>query len=287
MREGSPFRREWMADDAPRMILLQLDGGVPPGDPYQVNSDNHGPYGDAITRELIPHVESKFRGIGTGQSRVVDGGSTGGWVSLLPTGLLSRLLQRLLVVVAPTAWISAHFQLVNVYDDVNAFVNADGFERPACRTPSGDVKYTMRHEVSMENLLGRGDSWASSAAQWGRWNATYGPRGKDGKPVPLWDPKTGKIDRSVVDHWERYDLRMVLEKNWSTLGPRLRGKIHVYVGESDDYFLNNAVHRLDAFLSHCSPPSDAVVRFGPGQGHCWCEIDESEMMRQMAARMSR
>ncbi len=195
MREGSPFRREWMADDAPRMILLQLDGAGPLGDPYQVNSDNHGPYGDAITRELIPYVESKFRGIGTGQSRVVDGGSTGGWVSLA--------LQVFYPDFFNGCWSSCpdgvdfrHFQLVNVYDDVNAFVNADGFERPACRTPSGDVKYTMRHEVSMENLLGRGDSWASSGGQWGAWNATYGPRGKGRQARPPLGPED-RQDRPI------------------------------------------------------------------------------------------
>ena len=82
MRPGSAFHTAWLADDTPRMILLHLDGAAPYGDPYQVNSANNGPYGDAITQELIPYVEERFRGLVRPGSRVVDGGSTGGWVSL-------------------------------------------------------------------------------------------------------------------------------------------------------------------------------------------------------------
>ena len=82
MTAGSAFHDLWMADDTPRMILVGLDGRGPLGDPYQVNSANHGPHGDAVTRELILHIERTFRGIGRGSARVLDGGSTGGWVSL-------------------------------------------------------------------------------------------------------------------------------------------------------------------------------------------------------------
>jgi Putative esterase len=285
MREGSEFRTTWMADDSPRMIFLKLDGAGPLGDPYQVNSANNGPYGDAITQELIPFIEAKYRGLGTGKSRVLDGGSTGGWVSLA--------LQVYYPDFFNGCWSSCpdgvdfrDFQLVNIYDDTNAYINVDGFERPGARTLSGDVKYTMRHELRMENLLGAADSWTRSGGQWGAWNATYGPRGADGKPVPLWDAKTGEINRSVVDHWKKYDLRMILERDWATLGPKLKGKIHIFVGEADDYFLNNAVHRLDTFLARADPPFEGVIRFGPGKGHCWSPLDEAELMRQMGAAVS-
>ncbi len=82
MSEGTGFRRAWMADDAPPMILVHLDGAGPLGDPYQIDSANHGPYGAAVTGELIPHIEALYRGIGRGDARVLDGGSTGGWVAL-------------------------------------------------------------------------------------------------------------------------------------------------------------------------------------------------------------
>ncbi|MEN3331889.1 MAG: hypothetical protein V7641_1254, partial [Blastocatellia bacterium] len=82
MAAGSGFRRTWLADDTPRMVLLQLDGDGPFGDCYQVNSDNNGPYGDAVTQELIPYIEKQFRCVGEPTARVLTGGSTGGWVSL-------------------------------------------------------------------------------------------------------------------------------------------------------------------------------------------------------------
>ena len=78
---------------------------------------------------------------------------------------------------------------------------------------------------------------------------------------------------------------MVLERDWATLGPKLKGKIHIFVGEADDYFLNNAVHRLDAFLAKADPPFEGVIRFGPGKGHCWSPLSEAELMRQMGERV--
>lgn len=281
MAEGSPFRQMWLADDTPRFLMLFLDGAGPLGDPYQVNSANHGPYGDAITQELIPHVEQAFRGIGEGHARVLDGGSTGGWVSLA--------LQVFYPDSFNGCWSSCpdsvdfrSFQLVNIYEDANAYVSPDGSPRTAFRREDGTPVYSMRDECQLENALGLGDSWAMSGGQWGSWNATYGPKGPDGRPVPLWDPDTGAIDREVLDHWARYDLRRNLEANWATLGPKLRGKLHIWVGEADNFFLEDAVHRLDAFLRDADPPFEGTIAYGDGEGHCWSGITEAEMMQQMA-----
>jgi hypothetical protein len=174
---------------------------------------------------------------------------------------------------------------VNIYDDDNAYINRHGFERPGARDVSGEVRYTMRHECQLENVLGLGDSWAHSGGQWGAWNATYGPKGPDGRPVPIWSPATGAIDHKAAAHWKTYDLRGVLEANWAVLGPKLEGKLHIWIGEADDYFLNNAVHRLDTFLSHAHPPYKGSITYGPGQGHCWMGISQRDMMKQMARRM--
>lgn len=279
--EGSEFRTLWQAADTPRFLYLKLDGAGPLGDPYQIDSANHGPYGQALTTELIPHVERTYRGMGTGASRVLDGGSTGGWVSLALQVFYPEFFNGCWSFCADGVDFR-HFQLVNVYSDRNAYVNSAGFERPACRTRAGDVKYTMRHECALENVLGRGDSWTLSGGQWGAWNATYGPRGADGRPVPLWDPRTGVMNPAVRDHWKRYDLRLVLEANWAELGPRLRGKLHIWMGDADDFFLNNAMRQLETFLSQARPAHGGSIVFGPGQGHCWMGISEREMLEQMA-----
>ncbi|MCG3126235.1 MAG: hypothetical protein CHACPFDD_01065 [Phycisphaerae bacterium] len=284
MAESSRFRREWTAADTPRFVLLLLDGTGPLGDPYQVNSANNGPYGDAITQELIPEIERRFRCIGTPASRFLEGGSTGGWVSLALQIFYPDYFNGVWSFFPDGVDFRA-FQLIDIYEDSNAYVNRHGFERPAARDVNGETVFTVRHECQMEIVLGRGDGWTMSGGQWGAWNATYGPRGSDGRPVALWDAKTGAIDRSVIEHWKKYDLRLVLEESWATLGPKLRGKIHVYVGEADDYFLNNAVHLLHDFLKRADPPFEGEIRFGERQGHGWTPLSTAEMLRGMSARL--
>ena len=134
----------------------------------------------------------------------------------------------------------------------------------------------------MENVLGRGDSWTMSGQQWGAWNATFGPRGADGRPVPLWHHQTGQIDRSVLDHWKKYDLRRHLETNWAELAPRLLGKLRIWIGDADDFYLNEAVHRFDAAVRRLDPKYDGPITYGPGHGHCWSSLGEVERMKEMA-----
>jgi hypothetical protein len=282
MADGSEFRKAWAADDAPRMVLLHLDGDGPFGDCYQVNSANNGPYGEAITAELIPYIEQRFRCMGKPEARVLDGGSTGGWVSLALQIFYPDFFNGAWAFCPDSVDFRA-FQLVNIYEDKNAYVNGNGFERPSARELNGDVQFTMRHECRLENVMGAGGSWSMSGAQWGAWNAVYGPRGSAGRPRPLWDPKTGEIDKEAAEHWKNYDLRLVLERNWKTLGPKLKGKIRIWIGESDNYFLNNAVHLLDDFLLKADPPYGGKILYGPGKGHCWIGISERQVMDEMAA----
>jgi len=270
----------WLADDTPRMVYLQLDGDGPYGDPYQVNSDNNGPYGDAITQELIPHIEKKFRVIPQPYARVLDGESTGGWVSLALKVFYPDFFNAVWSS-CPDGVDFRGFQLIDIYKDKNAYVDEHGVARPSKRDINGNVEFTIRHECQMENVMGQGDSWTMSGQQWGAWNAAYGPRGRDGRPVPLWDPKSGEINKSIVEHWKKYDLRLVLEQNWKTLGPKVRAKIHISVGDADSYFLNNAVHMLDDFLKRADPPAEARLTYGARQGHCWSILTEGQMMEEM------
>ncbi len=282
MRNGTSFRKMWLADDTPHFLALQLDGDGPFGDPYQVNSANNGPYGDAITQELIPYVERTFRGIGKPSARFTEGGSTGGWVSLALQVFYPDFFNGTWSV-SPDPVDFRAYQLVNIYQDKNAYMDRKGAEIPSERETSGKTVMVMRQECQSENVRGAGDSYVDSGGQWGAWNATFGRRGPDGRPVPLWDPHTGEIDKNEAEAWKKYDLRIYLETNWKTLAPKLTGKIHIWVGDADNYFLNDAVHLLDAFLSKADPPYGGSIEYGPGKGHTWTNLSDQQMLLQMQA----
>lgn len=250
----------------PRFVQIFPDGAGPYGDPYQVNSASNGPYGDAFTQEVIPHIEKTYR-CGGHNRRFTTGGSTGGWVSLA--------LQLYYPDFFNGCWSSCpdsvdfrDYELINIYNDKNAYVNNFGFERPSQRTINGDTVMTVRHETQVENVIGRKGSWHTGGKDWCSWNAVYGPRGADGHPKPLWNAKTGEIDKSVVEDWKKHDLRHVLEKEWPSMGSKLNGKIHVWVGDADDYFLNNAVHRFKAAADRLENPKfNGEIIIAPRRGH--------------------
>ena len=282
MAEQSSFRKVWLADDTPRMILLQLDGDGPYGDPFQINSANNGPFGDAVTQELIPYVESQFRAFGRPSARVLSGGSTGGWAALALQVYYPDFFNGVWSFCPDPVDFRA-FELVNLYSDDNAYVNQYGFERPSERTVEGEVRLTLRSELQIENVLGRGDCWTMSGCDWCAWNALFGPRAADGHPAVPWNPTTGVIDHQVAEGWKNHDLRLVMQQNWKIIGPKLQGKLHIAVGDADNYYLNNAVHLLDNFLSHANPPFKGRITFGPGKGHGWQDVDLGKMLDEMEA----
>ncbi len=271
----------------PRFIQIVPDGAGPSGDPYQVNSANNGPYGDALTREVIPFIEKTFRGIGTPASRFTTGISTGGWVSLALQIYYPEFFNGCWSQ-CPDSVTFERFELIDLYGEPNAFVNRFGNERPSTRTVDGDVISTVRHEVLLERVLGCGGKWELSGRDWASWNAVYGPRGADGLPVPIWNGRTGAIDRAVLEHWKKYDLKRVLESNWKTLGPKLSGgKIKIWVGESDDYFLNAAVHRLKAASAKWKdPPFDGRITIELRKTHVHGGWTRKDMLDEMAKRAS-
>lgn len=282
LRKQGGVREAWLASDAPQLIWVTLDGAGPLGDPYQVDSENHGPYGTALMTEILPALEHEFRAIGQPWARFTTGGSTGGWVSFALQCLYPEMLGGCWSGF-PDPLDFRHFQLLDLYADNQAFVNADGFERPSARTLEGDVKFTMRHEVQYENVLGLGNVFIRSGGQWGAWNATFGSRGSNGWPVPAWDPRTGRMDPVALKGWERWDLRRMLARDWAVLGPKLQGKLRVWVGESDEYFLNHAVHRMDEMLARMDPPAGARFEYGAGRGHGWNPRTQAGMWREMQA----
>lgn len=221
------------------------------------DSANNGPWGKALTEELIPFIEKKYHAMGKPEARFVTGHSSGGWSSLW--------LQVAYPDFFGGCWSTApdpvdfrDFQLVNVYQpNNNIFFDKDGELRPLARR--GDqVMLRYKPFSDMEDMMGHG-------GQLGSFEAVFGPRGKDGRPVQLWDRKTGKIDVNVAKTWEKYDIRLVLERNWKTLGPKLAGKIHVYMGGMDTFYLDGATRLLKKSLRDLG--SDAVVEIFPKRNH--------------------
>ncbi len=258
----------WQTVEAPQIITVFLDGSGPYGDSYQLNSENSGPYGDALFQELIPAIEQKFRIIGTAKTRFVDGCSTGGWVSLALQLLYPDEFDGCYSY-SPDPVDFHKMQLINLYKDETAFYTKSDYLRPSKRNKMGDPVFSIKGEVYNENVQGNSNTYTTSGNQWGAWNALYSPKGADGLPKPVFDPITGVIDKTVVEHWKKYDLHHYAKTNWSTLGPKIQGKVYVWMGDMDNYYLNNALRDFDAFLKNTEDPvSNAKIVFTPMEGHC-------------------
>lgn len=270
-QEAYDFYRTWTGPDFPRMLIVEIQHPTPYyDDSYAVNSASMGPWGDAITHELIPTIEQQFRGIGEGWARFLYGGSTGGWEALAVQVLYPDEYNGTFAACPDPIDFRAYTQ-VNIYDDDNAYVERGPFksiERPGHRNYLGRVDITMRDYNHYELVLGAN---GRSGDQWDIWQAVYSPIGEDGYPQPIWDKRTGEIDHEVAAYWrDNYDLRYIMERDWPTLGPKLVGKIHIYAGDMDNYYLNNAVYLTEAFLEGTTDPYyDGVVDYGDRAEHCW------------------
>jgi hypothetical protein len=255
-------------------------------DSYAVNSANVGPYGDAINHELLPYLEKRFRGVGQGWARGMFGGSTGGWETLA-TQIFYPDEYNGAWGACPDAIDFRQYETINIYDDKSAFYfNGDwkNTARPDGRDPLDHLQATTEEDIHWELVLG---TKGRSGDQWNIWQAVYGPMRDDGYPALIWDPMTGVIDHTVAEYWrEHYDLRYILQRDWATLGPKLRGKLHIYVGTMDTWHLNNAVYLMEDFLkSTTNPPADAVVEYGERQPHCWSGHDTPYWFKSFETRI--
>jgi hypothetical protein len=159
---------------------------------------------------------------------------------------------------------------VNLYEDTNAYYVEGPWRRvprPGLRNYLGHVSTLLEDMNRLELVLG---TKGRSGGQWDIWQAVYSPVGPEGYPKPIFDKRTGVIDRDVAHYWrDHYDLSHILRRDWSTLGPKLRGKLHIYVGDMDNYYLNNAVYLVEEFLKTATPPYEGEVDYGDRAEHCW------------------
>ena len=267
----APLYQRNTENDGVEMLYVVLDPDCPTGHHVFADSANNGPCGKALIEELIPHIEQKFRAIGKPTARFVTGHSSGGWSSLW--------LQVAYPDFFGGCWSTApdpvdfrDFQRINIYQPgENMFKDAQGQKRPIARRGSQPVQF-YKPFSDMEEVMGHG-------GQLGSFEAVFSERGPDGKPKKLWDRQTGTIDSEVAKSWEKYDIRLVLERNWATLGPKLQGKLHVYMGDMDTFYLEGATRLLKDALVKLG--SDAQVELFPGKDH-GSLLDRS--MRQRIAK---
>lgn len=280
------FMDWWNSDDAPEIITVFLDSDGPFGDHYQMDSDNSGPYGEALTREFIPYLENKYRGTNTAKTRFVDGCSTGGWVSLglqlyypdIFNGCFSY---------SPDAIEFERYQLINIYKDKNAYVNEFGYERPVMRSTLGEPMLSFKTFVYHENALASSNTYINSGGQIGSHTALYSPKGEDGLPKPLFDAITGEIDNEVAEHWKKYDFLKYAEKNWKVLGPKIQGKIYIWMGDMDNFYLNMATRSFANYLKTTeNPKSDAKIEFSAMKGHCTV-FSNKKIYKQIQERLKK
>jgi enterochelin esterase-like enzyme len=279
------FMTWWTSEESPQIINVFLDGEGPFGDSYQMDSENSGPYGYSLIYELIPYIENKYRNTSTPETRFVDGCSTGGWVSL---GLQLYYPDHFNGVFSysPDAVEFENYQLVNIYKDQNAFTNEFGYDRPCMRSTDGEPMVSMEKFVKFENVEGSSNTYLNSGNQFGSHTALYSPKGENGLPKPLFDPITGDIDSEVAEHWKKYDFKIYTEQNWETLGPKLDGKIYVWMGDMDHFYLNMATRKLSEFLETTeNPKSNAVIEFSPMEGHC-SRFSDKLVLEQIRKRLS-
>lgn len=267
--------KQWTAPNFPRLLVLQIQHANPfYDDSYAVNSANLGPYGDAIETELIPAVEKQFRAIGQGWARFMYGGSTGGWEALAVQIFYPDHYNGAFAACPDPVDFHA-YSTTDLYTQPNIFYLEGAnkkVEQPAMRDYLGRTLISVRDNVAYEAALG---DKGRSGEQFDIWQAVYSPVGPDGYPKPIFDKTTGTIDHATAAYWrDHYDLNAILQRDWATLGPKLQGKIHLYVGYEDTYMLNNAVYLMEDFLKTTGTtghgvPYQGEVLYGPRAEHCW------------------
>jgi hypothetical protein len=263
------FYKQWIGPAFPRAILVAVQHANPYyDDSYAVNSENLGPYGDAITYDLVPYLEKTFRGIGP-WARGLYGGSTGGWEAMAAQVFYPDEYNGA-IVNCPDPLDFRSYVTVDIYEDRNAYYAEGPFRRtarPGERDYLGQVRSTVEQQNWKELVLG---THSRSGGQWDIWEAVFSPAGSDGYPARIWDKSTGVIDGKVAQYWrEHFDIGHILRRDWSKLGPKLRGKLTINVGLADNFFLNDAVYRVEDFLKTAEPPADASIDYGARDEHCW------------------
>ena len=259
-------------------IRVVVEGECKWGHHTFADGATNGPRGTSFVREYVPLVDRTYRTIAAPTARFLTGHSSGGWASLwLQVSYPDEFAGVWSTSPDPVDF--RDFQQVDLYREppLSLYVDEQGNRRPIARRGEQPVLWFDSFGL-MDDVIGRGGQLRS-------FEAVFSPLGPDGQPSRAWDRRTGLIDPAVVRAWRSYDIRLKLEENWATLGPKLGGKLHVWTGELDTFYLTGAVEKLASSLAALG--SDAQVTILPGRNHANVLSAElcAEMRRGMTSRL--
>ena len=266
----------------PGMIWVLLDESSATGTHEFADGVNNGPWGTALTTELIPNLESTYRMDARTSGRFLQGHSSGGWATLW--------LQTRYPTIFGGTWSTSpdpsdfhFFSTIDLYaPQANFYRTPEGKLHPMLRD-NGTSRATMQQLAQVEEVIG------DYGGQLASFEWVFSPRGPDGRPAQLFNRTTGEIDPKVATYWrEHYDIVERLKANWNTIGPDLKGKIHLYVGTDDTFYLDGAAHSLQSTLDPLG--AEAQFHFLPGRSHFNVYLEGTDryaLLDRIAAEMYR
>lgn len=239
-------------------IRVLLSGQCQWGHHVFANSATNGPRGDALVQEIIPAIDRKYRTVAASTARFVTGHSSGGWASLWLQVNYPDTFGGVWSL-APDPVDFRSFQQINLYAEgpLSFYHDPSGAPRPIARHGAEPVLW-YEPFVHMDDTLKRGGQFRS-------FEAVFSPLGPDGLPRKICDRQSGRVDPEIARAWQAYDVRLLLERNWKTLGPKLGGKLHIIAAGLDTFYLEDSVRLLAGTLRQLG--SDAVVEIVPGADH--------------------
>ncbi|PYS46953.1 MAG: enterochelin esterase [Acidobacteria bacterium] len=275
-KQGPELVKKMAAGTMPEMIYVYLNASFPLGHHVFADSVNNGPWGHALTTEFIPYLEKQFRMDSKPSGRLLTGHSSGGWSTLW--------LQVNYPEVFGGTWSTSPDPV-----DFHKFTGPDLTKTPPQNFYWGDdkkpynlIRFHGREIMTLEEYAHLERVEGYYGGQMASFEAVFSPRGADGQPMPIFDCDTGRIDPMVQKYWEdHYDITRLLQRNWSTLGPKLRGRLHIIVGTADTFHLEEAVYLLRDALKALG--SDAKIEFIEGRDHF--DLYEGGLAERIAREM--
>ncbi|GAA5497334.1 hypothetical protein Rhal01_03527 [Rubritalea halochordaticola] len=238
------------------------------------DSEVNGPWGAALTKELMPFIDKTYGGAGP-EHRYVTGVSSGGWSSIW---LQVKYPEHFAGCwgFGPDPLDFAHFQDSNFYEIKSFYYTEDGKPRPLSLPIMRGKSLYYKDMAAFERAIGPGGQLKSFAA-------VFSERLDDGSPRLFYDEATGEMDHDALKHWKQYEVSNLIKTQWADNKDQLSGKINVLVHEQDLFFLD---HSVRAFEKTCQQIGcDAKFTYMEGQGHHIPEGQLDPMFKLMKKRI--